>query len=80
MIPRARLGKPRSARLAGTLVGLSLFGVSAAGAQPTPSFTGDPISGRRIFVDRGCVRCHSIWGNGGTLGPDFALVGAGRSL
>ncbi len=26
------------------------------------------------------MRCHAIWGNGGTLGPDFALVGAGRSL
>ncbi len=80
MIPRARLGKPRSACLAEMFVCLSLFGASAAGAQPSPSFTGDPISGRRIFVDRGCVRCHSIWGNGGTLGPDFALVGAGRSL
>jgi mono/diheme cytochrome c family protein len=44
------------------------------------SFFGDPVSGRQIFTQRGCVRCHSIWGNGGTLGPDFALVGAGRSL
>ena len=26
------------------------------------------------------MRCHSIWGNGGTLGPDFAIVGAGRSM
>lgn len=49
-------------------------------AQSVSSFPGDPIAGRRIFVERGCVRCHSIWGNGGTLGPDFALVGAGRSL
>jgi mono/diheme cytochrome c family protein len=80
MIPRTRLGKPRSACLVRTLIYLSLFGASVAGAQPSPSFTGDPISGRRIFTDRGCVRCHSIWGNGGTLGPDFALVGAGRSL
>jgi cytochrome c2 len=62
------------------LVGFSAFGAPPAAAQPSPSFTGDPISGRRIFVDRGCVRCHSIWGNGGTLGPDFAVVGAGRSL
>jgi mono/diheme cytochrome c family protein len=44
------------------------------------SFTGDPTAGRRIFIERGCGDCHSIWGNGGTLGPDFALVGAGRSL
>jgi mono/diheme cytochrome c family protein len=80
MIPRARITVPGFACLVGTVICLSLSGVSVAGAQPSPSFTGDPISGRRIFVDRGCVRCHSIWGNGGTLGPDFALVGAGRSL
>lgn len=41
---------------------------------------GDPSAGRRVFLERGCVRCHSIWGNGGTLGPDFAVVGAGRSM
>ncbi len=49
-------------------------------AQTVSDFPGDPIAGRRIFVERGCVRCHSIWGNGGELGPDFAVVGAGRSL
>ncbi|MFQ5550664.1 MAG: c-type cytochrome, partial [Gemmatimonadales bacterium] len=49
-------------------------------AQTTSDITGDPISGRRIFEERGCQRCHAIWGNGGTLGPDLATVGAGRSL
>ncbi|NIR44758.1 MAG: c-type cytochrome [Gemmatimonadetes bacterium] len=55
-------------------------GVRVAAAQTARSFAGDPVAGRQIFVSRGCVRCHSIWGNGGTLGPDFAVVGAGRSL
>lgn len=57
--------------------------VLAAGslsAQATGNITGDPISGRQIFEERGCQRCHAIWGNGGTLGPDLATVGAGRSL
>ncbi|NIN71618.1 MAG: c-type cytochrome [Gemmatimonadetes bacterium] len=58
----------------------SLSGAGAAHAQSDRSFPGDPIAGRRIFVARACDRCHAIWGNGGTLGPDFALVGAGRSL
>jgi cytochrome c2 len=80
MIPQARIGVQRSPYLVAMLVWLFVSGASTAIAQPAASFTGDPISGRRIFVDRGCVRCHSIWGNGGTLGPDFALVGAGRSL
>lgn len=53
---------------------------SAASGQSSELFTGDPTVGRRIFVNRGCVDCHSIWNNGGSLGPDFAIVGAGRSL
>jgi cytochrome c len=58
----------------------SVAWASASHALSAQSFTGDPTAGRRIFVERGCDDCHSIWGNGGTLGPDFALVGAGRSL
>lgn len=53
---------------------------SEASGQTSEPFTGDPTVGRGIFVDRGCVDCHSIWNNGGSLGPDFAVVGAGRSL
>lgn len=60
----------------GTVLAL-LFG-GAALAQET--LRGNPSAGRQIFVDRGCVQCHSIWGNGGTLGPDFAVVGASRSM
>lgn len=43
-------------------------------------FPGNPFEGRRLFVERACYRCHAVWGNGGTLGPDFATAGAGRSL
>lgn len=57
-----------------------LLDVDLAHAQSDQSIPGDPIAGRRIFVARECDRCHAIWGNGGSLGPDFALVGAGRSL
>jgi len=80
MIPRCLLGLPRYFRLLPTLSWLLVGGASTAVGQPSASFTGDPVAGRLIFVERGCVRCHSIWGNGGSLGPDFALVGAGRSL
>jgi cytochrome c2 len=78
---QSRIGTARwSGALITTLVWLCLAGTGKAWAQSDYSYPGDPIAGRRIFVDRGCVRCHSIWGNGGTLGPDFAVVGAGRSL
>lgn len=61
------------------VVAVGLFG-RADVVQAIQAFPGDPNSGRRTFVERGCVRCHAIWGNGGTLGPDLALVGAGRSM
>ncbi len=60
--------------------GWGLVSPSVTAAQEAMPIPGTPIAGRRIFVERGCERCHSIWGNGGTLGPDFAIVGAGRSL
>lgn len=75
-----RLTTRRWAGLLAALGWLGVVGVPTARAQSAAVFPGNPIAGRRIFVDRGCVRCHSIWGNGGTLGPDFAIVGAGRSL
>ncbi len=67
-------------RTLGILIVCCQMDVSSGWAQSPQPFTGDPTAGRRIFVERGCEDCHSIWGNGGTLGPDFALVGAGRSL
>ena len=39
----------------------------------------NPLKGRTIFVSKGCVKCHSVWGVGGTLGPDLSRAGMGRS-
>jgi mono/diheme cytochrome c family protein len=80
MIPATRFVRSKWIRIVGALGWLCLTGAPSAWAQSTESIPGDPIAGRRLFVERGCVRCHAIWGNGGDLGPDFALVGAGRSL
>jgi cytochrome c len=78
LTPRAT--RTLSIAAVGVLCCTLLLVANAAHAQSEQSFPGDPIAGRRIFIARGCDRCHAIWGNGGTLGPDFALVGAGRSL
>jgi cytochrome c2 len=61
-----------------TLLCLAGSGAPLAYAQSNQTIPGNPINGRRIFVEGRCVRCHAIWGNGGTLGPDFASVGGGR--
>jgi cytochrome c2 len=34
--------------------------------------SGDPASGKRVFSEKNCVRCHSIDGAGGSIGPDLA--------
>ncbi len=74
--PHARFGLASL----GVVVGWCLASVPLIEAQEVQPIPGTPVAGRRIFVERGCEQCHSIWGNGGTLGPDFAIVGAGRSL
>jgi mono/diheme cytochrome c family protein len=68
----------RAAGVLGILLVAGLRGLACAAQGGV--FPGNPTAGQRIFVNRGCVHCHSIWGNGGTLGPDFAVVGAGRSM
>jgi len=32
----------------------------------------DQKRGRSVFVSKGCIRCHSVSGKGGTVGPDLA--------
>ncbi|NIT61885.1 MAG: c-type cytochrome, partial [Aliifodinibius sp.] len=38
---------------------------------PVGSFElGDPVKGKKLSEEKGCLHCHSIGGEGGTLGPD----------
>src|SRR5512140_2013155 len=41
---------------------------------------GSPSAGRDLFVNKRCIRCHSIWNSGGKKGPNLASVGMGRNL
>lgn len=41
---------------------------------------GDPVAGRAVFQGMGCVVCHSVNKEGGTLGPDLTDVGRRRGL
>lgn len=77
---RLRTTSRRAVATALTTVGLGLAGAIPLGAQLSDHFTGDPTAGERLFAERGCVRCHAIWGNGGELGPDLGRAGRGRSL
>src|SRR6266545_6774240 len=54
---------------------------SAENEGPEPGDVSDnPLKGRTVFVNKGCVKCHSVWGVGGKLGPDLSRAGMGRSF
>ena len=72
---------PRSlwitAALAATLW-LAALGTGVRGADQ-PASEGSPVRGRELFGQKGCIRCHSIWGRGATLGPDITVVVSGKT-
>jgi putative heme-binding domain-containing protein len=45
-----------------------------------PAISGNPASGKGLFVSAGCANCHMVDGRGGLLGPDLSRVGASRSI
>ncbi len=69
-----RVGAKRAATI------LLLLGLAAgAGAGGKAALEGDPFRGREIFDEKGCSRCHSVWGHGGTLGPDITVAVIGKT-
>jgi mono/diheme cytochrome c family protein len=53
-------------------IAASLLALAAAPLAPRQDVRfGDPIQGQRLFVDKGCVRCHAVRGAGGRIGPDL---------
>jgi len=57
----------------GMVISLSLICFSVF-AQP---LTEDPTKGARIFVSKGCVKCHALKGDGGKVGPDLGKIDLG---
>lgn len=46
----------------------------------TDALPTDPLAGKQVFVEKGCTKCHAIWGEGGTLGPDLGKGGVWHSV
>jgi mono/diheme cytochrome c family protein len=49
-------------------------------AVALPEGPGNAKAGRDLFINKGCIRCHSVWSAGGKRGPALASVGMGRNL
>lgn len=65
-------------RIALVLAGLWVAVMTATVRTADPVPGGNPFRGRQVFTEKGCIRCHSIWGHGGSLGPDISVVAAGK--
>ena len=61
-----------------TVFVFALAGIAAGTAED--QIAGNPRNGRNIFVSKGCIRCHSVWGSGGKIGPDLTRIGMGKSF
>lgn len=65
--------RPRLFVLAAAVAGAAAL---AAAERRAP----DPVEGSRLFVNKGCVVCHAVDGEGGKIGPDLGRISTGRTL
>jgi mono/diheme cytochrome c family protein len=45
--------------------------VLAADGSSSPLLPGNPLEGSRLFSEKGCLGCHSVYGVGGVAGPEL---------
>ncbi len=64
-------------RTAAAVLLASLAGVLNAAGQQSPD--GNPFRGRELFQQKTCSGCHSVWGHGGSLGPEITVAVAGKT-
>ncbi len=55
-------------------------GMMMGGRFSGGAYNGSGPEGYRLFNTSGCIRCHTINGRGGTIGPDLSRVGSKRSF
>src|SRR3972149_3807719 len=57
-----------------------IFTSAGIGAERPYTLPQDPLKGRELFLAKGCIRCHAVRGEGGTIGPDLGRGFLSRSL
>lgn len=41
---------------------------------------GDPLQGRKLLKEKGCIGCHTLWGKGKGVAPDLVKISKGKSI
>ncbi|MFQ6617422.1 MAG: c-type cytochrome, partial [Fidelibacterota bacterium] len=59
------------------IIALSVINAGFSHGQIIPE---EPLKGREIFVSKGCVKCHSVHGEGGRIGSDLGKGSRGYNL
>jgi len=49
-------------------------GNTAPGFAAEPELPENPAIGSEVFIRKGCINCHTILGEGGTVGPDLGNI------
>ncbi|MFQ5674358.1 MAG: c-type cytochrome [bacterium] len=58
---------------------LILFALTTTkGGAQNIALPNDPLGGQKVFVNKGCVNCHALFGKGGTIGRDLGKTQAQR--
>ncbi|UCC71157.1 MAG: c-type cytochrome [Gemmatimonadota bacterium] len=70
----------RAMGLGGIVVALIVASPRLAPGQETPELSQDPLAGAQVFQGKGCARCHSVDGLGGSWGPDLGRTRQRRSF
>ena len=53
--------------------------VLSLGRVQRATLTGDPVAGRRIYLDQNCATCHIVLGEGVGVGPELTEIGLRRA-
>lgn len=77
---RPAAARRRLARLAASALALAALTVEMSAREGPSPQEGNPFRGRQQFEEKRCSTCHSVWGHGGTLGPEISVVVAGKSF
>ncbi|MBI4595577.1 MAG: cytochrome c [Candidatus Tectomicrobia bacterium] len=62
------------------LINLMLVLQVLGAEQEDVSLPANPLEGRKVFTNKGCGKCHTVWGQGMTFGPDLAIISKGKSM